>query len=83
MPVTNWDGWTFADPEIGMMVCSADLGSAGLNRSVSGILRRCRLKAYRRTDEVGDGFGSAVWWPGDDRRDGRCVRHRHGGVTVA
>lgn len=44
---------------------------------------RCRSETCRGADEVGDGLGSAVWRPGDDGRDRRCVRHRHDRVIVA
>jgi hypothetical protein len=40
-------------------------------------------KACRGPDEVGDGSGPAVRWPGDHGGDFRRVQHGHGGeVTV-
>lgn len=43
----------------------------------------CRSEACCGVDEVGNGFGSAVWWPRDDGCDGRGVRDRDDGVIVA
>jgi hypothetical protein len=50
-----------------------------VERSHSGGYRSEGSEAGGYPDQPGECSGAAVWWPGDDRRHGRCVQDRHGG----